>query len=170
MRWLDMEQRQPGLAELARKRVERLHVDGMAEGMHRYDRGDAPAGATVDERFAAPLADVAQIITERPGVDAERRVLAVDEVRDGAAIADGVRGGNEGERWRQHFIAGGDAHQQQRHVQRRGAVDHRHRMLRPGDVGDGTFEAGDEGTNRRNVAAVEALLEVLGLTTYEHGH
>ncbi len=145
------------------QRQQRLHVDGMAEGMHRHDRAEAPSGAAVDDAVAAPLGNVAQIGGEPLGIDAEGDGVAVDEMRQRAAIADGVGGGDEGQRRRQHLVARPDPGEQQRDMQRRRAVDHGDRMRGARRRRHLLLEAGDEAADRGDKGAVEALLDVIPL-------
>ena len=101
----------------------------------------------------------ARPLVERLGhqvrVDLPGGGVAVDEHRSGADVADGVGGGHEGEGGHDDLVAGSDAGQQQRQVQRGGAARHGRGMADPGHVGHLALEGVDVRADGSDPAPVE---------------
>ena len=89
--------------------------------------------------------------------------LRVDEHRPRAGVADRVGGRDEGERRDQHLVVRLDAGDEQRDVQRRGAVDGGHREARRRRARPAPLEPVDVRADRRDPAGVEAFLDVAPL-------
>ena len=119
------------------KPAARLLVHPCAVPPHRDGRRDAPRA----------------LAGSRPSVFQ----VEIDEMRDGAGMADRIRGGDEGDRGQHHLVVWLDALEQQRGMKRRGAVDDRDRMPRAGRGRDHVLEAGDILAGRRHPVGVDAI-------------
>ena len=107
-----------------RQLEERIHVHRVAEEMHRKDRLGAGRDA---------LGHLGHIDVVRLRVD-------VREHRAGALEQDGIRGGDAGQRCRDHFVVHADVEAEERHVQRRGAGIRRDGVTGPAQAGEGRLE------------------------------
>ena len=88
-----------------RDRDDLVHVDGVAERVHRSDGRDPAAGLAVDGATRAALRDRVEAGAQRLRIHAERLERAVDEMRDRAAIGDRIGGRDERQRRRHHLVA-----------------------------------------------------------------
>ena len=98
-------------AEFGADTGKRIHIRRMTENMDRHNSADHPARHPVHQPVVAPKRNLRQMTTQLYWIDAEALRLAVDEVRDAAAIGYRIGCGDEGQRRNNHFVISADAGQ-----------------------------------------------------------
>ena len=131
---------------------DRVVVDALAEQVDRHDRRDrAPSARSVAgrRRLEQGRAQVAGLL------------VAVDEVRLRADVADRVDGGGEGQGGDRHDVAGADAPRHQRQVQGGGARGEADRVRAPDALRDLGLEGREVGAGRGHPAGLHGADDVL---------
>ena len=141
----------------------------MAEDVHRHDRADAPPALAIEDTLPSAIRDGVEPRGQGPRAEGEPIWIGVDEMREGSDVAGrGCRRG-EGERGHQHLVARLDARGDERHVQRRRAVDDGDGAAGPADLGEHPLETIDVGAHRRDEGRGDRIGDIVRLATVEFG-
>ena len=142
-------------------------VAGVAEGVHRHQHAQRPAGVAVDPVAALGGGAVPQPVAQGLGVEAEGVAGAVGEMGRGTAVTHGIGGGDEGEGRDDDLIARQDAGQQQGDMEGGGAIDHGDGVARAGIGGQVRLEAIDILADGGDEGRGDAVLDITGFVADE---
>src|SRR5207249_11966405 len=159
-----------GQAMALGERDERVEVHRVPEQVDRDDRREPPSRGPVARAVRAALALAFEETADLVDVELPAIGRDVDEDGVGPAVADRVRGGDEGEVGDDDQVVAADSRREERDVQGGRAALHRDGVRGAHRLGERGLESLHERADIRDPVRVDALLQVAPLVPAHDGH